>query len=97
MALRKARAVAASSADVEAAAEEVLGKGNAVDAVVAGAFAACAASPGVLLGPVQIGEWSTKDSGARREFTTGSRRDSRRGKGRFDLISPIAIRRLAGN
>lgn len=54
MALRKARAVAASSADVEAAAEEVLGKGNAVDAVVAGAFAACAASPGVLLGPVQI-------------------------------------------
>jgi gamma-glutamyltranspeptidase/glutathione hydrolase len=39
---------------VEAAAEELLGKGNAVDAVVAGVFAACAASPGVLLGPVQI-------------------------------------------
>lgn len=54
MALRKARGVVASSADVEAAAEELLGKGNAVDAVVAGVFAACAASPGVLLGPVQI-------------------------------------------
>lgn len=54
MALRKARAVAAASADVEAAAEELLAKGNAVDAVVAGVFAACAASPGVLLGPVQI-------------------------------------------
>lgn len=54
MALRKARAVAAATADVEAAAAEVLGKGNAVDAVVAGVFAACAASPGVLLGPVQV-------------------------------------------
>lgn len=54
MALRKARAVVASSNDVEAAAEEILAKGNAVDAVVAGVFAACAASPGVLLGPVQI-------------------------------------------
>ncbi len=54
MALRKARAVAAASADVEAAAEELLAKGNAVDAVVAGVFAASAVSPGVLLGPVQI-------------------------------------------
>jgi len=54
MPLKKARAVAASSADVESAADEVLSKGNAVDAVVAGVFAACASSPGVLLGPVQI-------------------------------------------
>lgn len=54
MSLRKARAAVASSPEVEAAAEELLGKGNAVDAVVAGVFAACATSPGVLLGPVQI-------------------------------------------
>lgn len=54
MALRKARGAAASAPEVEAAAEDLLGKGNAVDAVVAGVFAACAISPGVLLGPVQI-------------------------------------------
>jgi gamma-glutamyltranspeptidase/glutathione hydrolase len=52
--LRKSRATVASSTEVEAAAEELLKKGNAVDAVVAGVFAACALSPGVLLGPVQI-------------------------------------------
>ncbi len=38
----------------------------------------------------------TKNSGKREEFDTGSKRDSREGKGRFDLISPIALRRLAG-
>lgn len=54
MALRKARAAIASSIEVEKAAEELLGRGNAVDAVVAGVFAAAALSPGVLLGPVQI-------------------------------------------
>ena len=37
----------------------------------------------------------TKDSGVREEFVTGSRRDSRVGKGRYDLISPLALRRLA--
>ena len=52
--LRKSRAAVASSPEVEAAAEELLRKGNAVDAAVAGVFAACAISPGVLLGPVQI-------------------------------------------
>ncbi|AKV02421.1 hypothetical protein AKJ09_09084 [Labilithrix luteola] len=54
MTLRKQRAAVASTAEVEAVAEEVLRKGNAVDAVVAGVFAACAISPGVLLGPVQM-------------------------------------------
>jgi gamma-glutamyltranspeptidase/glutathione hydrolase len=54
MTLRKSRAAVASSPEVEAAAEELLRKGNAVDAAVAGVFAACAIAPGVLLGPVQI-------------------------------------------
>ena len=36
-----------------------------------------------------------KDSGSRQEFPTGSRRDSREGKGRFDLLSPQALHRLA--
>lgn len=38
---------------------------------------------------------AVKDSGARQEFTTGSVRDTNIGKGRFDLISPIALKRLA--
>jgi hypothetical protein len=54
MSLRKARAAVASMPEVEGATEELLGKGNAIDAVVAGVFAACALSPGVLLGPVQL-------------------------------------------
>lgn len=41
-------------------------------------------------------EYETKDSGKREEMPTGSVRDSREGKGRFDLISPFALRRLAG-
>ncbi len=36
-----------------------------------------------------------KDSGKRQEFNTGSVRDTNIGKGRFDLISPIAEERLA--
>lgn len=32
-----------------------------------------------------------KDSGKREEFATGSRRDTREGKGRFDLLPPFAI------
>lgn len=35
------------------------------------------------------------DSGVREEFATGSRRDSRDGKGRYDLIPPIPMKRLA--
>jgi hypothetical protein len=36
-----------------------------------------------------------KDSGKREEFATGFVREPRTLKGRFDLISPIALRRLA--
>jgi len=36
-----------------------------------------------------------KDSGVREEFNTGSKRDSRNGKGRFDLLPFYAIQRLA--
>jgi hypothetical protein len=36
-----------------------------------------------------------KDSGKRQEFVTGAVRDIQQGKGRFDLISPIALKRLA--
>lgn len=39
--------------------------------------------------------FETKDSGQRQEFATGSRRDVRDGKGRYDLLQPFAIRRLA--
>ena len=36
-----------------------------------------------------------KDSGTRRTFDTGGQRDAEMGKGRFDLLPPYAIRRLA--
>jgi len=39
--------------------------------------------------------FDTKDSGSRREFATGSVRDAATGKGRYDLVSPIALERLA--
>ena len=38
----------------------------------------------------------TKDSGERQQFETGAKRDSRSGKGRFDLLPPTVIRRDAG-
>jgi len=41
-------------------------------------------------------KWETKDSGHRRTFPTGAQRDRADGKGRYDLISPIAIQRLSG-
>lgn len=41
------------------------------------------------------GGFVTKDSGERQEWDTGSRRDSREGKGRFDLLPVDAVRRLA--
>lgn len=36
-----------------------------------------------------------KDSGERRETVTGAVRDRQQGKGRYDLITPIGLRRLA--
>ena len=36
-----------------------------------------------------------KDSGSRQEFNTGSVRDTNDGKPRYDLLSPIALYRLA--
>ena len=36
-----------------------------------------------------------KDSGERQEFSTGARRDTQKGKGRFDLLPVNAIFRLA--
>jgi gamma-glutamyltranspeptidase/glutathione hydrolase len=47
-------AVSASEGHAAEAATALLAKGNAVDAVVAGVFAAAASSPGVLLGHVQL-------------------------------------------
>jgi hypothetical protein len=41
-------------------------------------------------------EFVTKDSGQREEFESGMVRDIRIGKGRFDLIPPQMLRRLAG-
>jgi len=43
-----------------------------------------------------VTDFQTKDSGERRAFATGSVRDAAQGKGRYDLISPIALERLAG-
>jgi len=36
---------------------------------------------------------SVKDSGKREAFDTGSQRDTREGKGRFDLLSPFVLER----
>jgi len=38
---------------------------------------------------------SVKDSGKRQEFDTGSKRDTNEGKPRYDLITPLALYRLA--
>lgn len=40
-------------------------------------------------------DFAVKDSGQRRAFSTGSQRDGATGKGRYDLISPIALAALA--
>ena len=40
--------------------------------------------------------YETKDSGRRQQFTTGSQRDDPTGKGLYDLLTPIAIRRICG-
>lgn len=49
-----ARAVSCDIPEVESAADELLRRGNAVDAVVAGVAAACALLPSVFLGPLTI-------------------------------------------
>jgi hypothetical protein len=48
------RAAAGSEVHAAEAAREVLARGNAVDAVIAGVLMAAAESPGVLLGPLQL-------------------------------------------
>lgn len=53
---------------------------------------------GIKLYPLREGgprAFVTKDSGKREEQGTGAVRDTRAGKGRFDLISPFALKRLA--
>lgn len=39
--------------------------------------------------------YETKDSGKRQEFQTGAVRDTEENKARYDLISPLALTRLA--
>jgi hypothetical protein len=39
--------------------------------------------------------YTVKDGGSRESFVTGAIREDRANKGRYDLISPIALRRLA--
>ncbi len=46
-----------------------------------------------MLKPLEFN--AVKDSGAREQFPSGSVRDTQEGKGRFDLIPPYALRRLA--
>lgn len=40
-------------------------------------------------------EYKTKDSGSREDFNTGARRDIQVNKPRYDLIPPIALKRVA--
>ncbi len=40
-------------------------------------------------------DFELKDSGKRQEFSTGAVRDTSEGKGAYELISPIALKRLA--
>lgn len=43
----------------------------------------------------RVDEYVTHDSGTRETQTTGMQRDSRAGKGRFDLIPTLPLKRLA--
>ena len=40
-------------------------------------------------------DYELKDSGKREGFKSGAVRDSREGKGRYDLITPLGLKRLA--
>ncbi len=42
-------------------------------------------------------EYEVTDSGQREDFAAGAKRDTRTGKGRYDLIPPIALKRLAAH
>jgi hypothetical protein len=43
-----------------------------------------------------MADYITKDSGQREQHKSGAVRDVRSGKGRYDLITPLALKRLAG-
>jgi len=45
--------------------------------------------------PFEKDKFTLKDSGTRQKFGSGAVRDTQIGKGRFDLISPFALLRLA--
>lgn len=45
-------------------------------------------------GPAELG-LQTKFSGVKDEYPTGATRDTSKGKGRYDLISPLFLKRLA--
>jgi hypothetical protein len=46
--------------------------------------------------PFYLSDYVTKDSGEREKFNSGAVRDVRSGKGRYDLISFLALDRIAG-
>ncbi len=48
-----------------------------------------------IINSVSEQKFQTKDSGERQQFSTGAVRDRQAGKGRYDLLPPAAIRRLA--
>lgn len=43
-----------------------------------------------------MNNYVTKDSGKREEHTSGAVRDVRKGKGRYDLLTPLGLARVAG-
>ncbi|MCH7530106.1 hypothetical protein IIB50_03260 [Patescibacteria group bacterium] len=43
-----------------------------------------------------VEDFETKFSGVKQDYKTGATRDQTQGKGRYDLISPIGLKRLAG-
>jgi len=47
------------------------------------------------LDEMELTEYDMKDSGQREQHPSGAVRDIRTGKGRYDLISPLALHRLA--
>ena len=42
-----------------------------------------------------MNKFELKDSGKREDFKSGAVRDSREGKGRYDLVTPFGLKRLA--